>query len=272
MRIASFNVENMFERAKALNLPTWEEGRPTLERHARINELLNTAVYGADDKAEIVKLLKELGLAKKDDGGEFAQLRQNRGHLLKRPQSGGIEIVANGRADWIGWVELKAEPVNELATRHTAMVMCDLDADVLGVIEAESRVALKNFFTNRGRQRDQFRALPADGRRGRRVRAGGVPALEGRGRRARRTRVGERERRLGQPAALPRCQLRRGGGDSRALHRPGPDARLEGATTRAQAGGEVRFMEHVVSSSPRKARLQERLDRWGIWPGVPTCP
>jgi predicted extracellular nuclease len=145
MRIASFNVENMFERAKALNLPTWEEGRPTLERHSRINELLNVAVYSADDKTEIIKLLKELGLAKKDDGGKFAQLRQNRGRLLKRPKSGGIEIVANGRADWIGWVELKTEPVNELATRHTAMVMRDLDADVLGVIEAENRIALKNF-------------------------------------------------------------------------------------------------------------------------------
>ena len=145
MRIASYNVENMFERAKALNLPTWEAGRPTLERHARINEVLNQPFYGPDDKDEIVKLLKDLGLAKKDDGGRFAQLRQNRGRLLRRPKSGGVEIVAGGRDDWIGWVELKTEPVNELATRPTAMVMRDIDADVLGVIEAENRIALKNF-------------------------------------------------------------------------------------------------------------------------------
>jgi ubiquinone/menaquinone biosynthesis C-methylase UbiE len=31
-------------------------------------------------------------------------------------------------------------------------------------------------------------------------------------------------------------------------------------------GGELRFMEHVRSERPRKARLQERLDRSGIWP------
>jgi ubiquinone/menaquinone biosynthesis C-methylase UbiE len=31
-------------------------------------------------------------------------------------------------------------------------------------------------------------------------------------------------------------------------------------------GGQLRFMEHVRSTSPRKARLQARLDRWGIWP------
>lgn len=33
-------------------------------------------------------------------------------------------------------------------------------------------------------------------------------------------------------------------------------------------GGELRFMEHVRSERPRKARVQERLDRSGIWPRV----
>jgi len=31
-------------------------------------------------------------------------------------------------------------------------------------------------------------------------------------------------------------------------------------------GGELRFMEHVRSDRPRKARVQERLDRSGVWP------
>jgi ubiquinone/menaquinone biosynthesis C-methylase UbiE len=33
-------------------------------------------------------------------------------------------------------------------------------------------------------------------------------------------------------------------------------------------GGELRFLEHVRSERPRKARLQDRLDRSGIWPRV----
>jgi ubiquinone/menaquinone biosynthesis C-methylase UbiE len=33
-----------------------------------------------------------------------------------------------------------------------------------------------------------------------------------------------------------------------------------------RAGGELRFMEHVRSDSPRKARIQKRLDASGIWP------
>lgn len=144
-RIASYNVENLFERPSAMRLATWEEGRPILEQHARINELLNQASYSAADKAEILGLLTSLGLNGADEGGPFARLRQIREKLVKRPPGKPVEIVANGRVDWIGWVELKTEPVDEMAMRHTARVIKDIDADILGVIEAENRISLSKF-------------------------------------------------------------------------------------------------------------------------------
>ena len=58
---------------------------------------------------------------------------------------GGLEIVAKGRADWTGWVEMKTELVNEVSTRNTAQVVRDLNADVLSVIECEGRAALLQF-------------------------------------------------------------------------------------------------------------------------------
>src|SRR5438874_12585882 len=94
MRLASFNVENLFERAIALNLPSWQDGRQALEHQTEINILLNNQAYSAADKSRIIELLGDLGLAHSDDGGEFALLRQNRGKLLARPAGGQAEVVA----------------------------------------------------------------------------------------------------------------------------------------------------------------------------------
>lgn len=131
LRIASFNVENMFLRAKALNQKTWAQGRPALERYAKVNALLNQVSYSEADKVEIAKLLTQLKLEKSDEGYGFVRLRKNRGTLLTRT-NGVIDITARGRVDWGGWVELKVEAVNELSTQHIAEVMEEVKADILG--------------------------------------------------------------------------------------------------------------------------------------------
>ncbi|MEQ1647238.1 MAG: endonuclease/exonuclease/phosphatase family protein [Hyphomicrobiaceae bacterium] len=145
MRLASYNVENLFTRAKALNLDTWAQSRSVLEHYAEINAIFENETYADADKTRILQLLKLLGIDKKDDGGQYVQLRQNRGQLLKRGKVYGLEIVAKGRNDWTGWVEMKTELVNETATRNTAQVVRDINADVLGVIECEGRAALLQF-------------------------------------------------------------------------------------------------------------------------------
>jgi len=144
MRLASYNVENLFDRAKALNMETWAEGKPILEKFARLNALLGEVTYSAAAKQEMATLMVELGLEKSDQG-PFILMRRNRGGLVKRPRTGGIEIIANGRADWVGSVELRVEPVNEVAMQNTARVIHDLQADILGVIEVESRPVLSEF-------------------------------------------------------------------------------------------------------------------------------
>lgn len=145
LRIASFNVENLFQRPTAMSLSSWKEGKPILEAHAELNALLQLADYEGSEK-EILRLLRRLGLLRSDEG-RFARLRKIRGRLLERPKDDQkpVKVVATGRDDWIGWVELKTGTVDELAMAHTAMVIRDVDADVVGVVEAENRPALKLF-------------------------------------------------------------------------------------------------------------------------------
>jgi hypothetical protein len=59
--------------------------------------------------------------------------------------TGDITVIANGRASWVGWLELKTVAVNEVATADTARVIQDLKADILTVLEAESRATLQMF-------------------------------------------------------------------------------------------------------------------------------
>ncbi|MER7004276.1 endonuclease/exonuclease/phosphatase family protein [Dactylosporangium sp. NPDC000555] len=144
MRIASYNVENLFNRAKALDQRTWAAGRPVLEAFARAGELLEEPVYTDEVKHDILRELGRLGL-RNADLAKFARLRQNRGRLLRRSRDGRVEVVAGGRGDWIGWVELTTDRCDETALLNTARVILDVRADVLGVVEAESRHALKRF-------------------------------------------------------------------------------------------------------------------------------
>jgi endonuclease/exonuclease/phosphatase family metal-dependent hydrolase len=144
MRIASYNVENLFERAKVMNLESWIEGKPILNAYAALNNLLAQASYTQATKNKMVELMETLGL-EASDTGLYVILRKNRGELLKRPKTGGIEITASGREDWIGSLELIHAPINHIAIQNTAKVINDVDADVLAVIEAESRTALLNF-------------------------------------------------------------------------------------------------------------------------------
>jgi endonuclease/exonuclease/phosphatase family metal-dependent hydrolase len=156
MRVASFNVENLFARAKVLNTATWAEGRPQLAAFERFNRTAQRRFYREVDKQSMLDDLLLLGvIVRSADGSklirqpnaaaQLAILRENRGDFIVERRRTGIEIVADGRADWIGWLELVVEPVDEVAIDMTARVIRDVAADVLAVVEAENRPSLLRF-------------------------------------------------------------------------------------------------------------------------------
>jgi endonuclease/exonuclease/phosphatase family metal-dependent hydrolase len=140
MRLAVFNVENLFDRARAFDT----NNQAVLDAFGRAQALLAEPVYSAATKAQIIAEFTTLGLLQSDSNANVL-LRQSKGNLLKRPKSAPPEIVANGRADWVGSLELNRAPVNHEAMLNTARVIRDLSADVLGVVEAEHRPSLGDF-------------------------------------------------------------------------------------------------------------------------------
>jgi hypothetical protein len=157
MRIASFNVENLFARPKAFSS---DDGTRILKAYAEVNELFGRETYSAANKNKMVELLLELDIYRRNDQNavrrrntqdpEWAWMRKNRGAFDREPgdTTQDVDIVATGRDDWLGWVELAKEPARELTTRMTAQVNWDKDADVIGVVEAEDRPSHDRFNTD----------------------------------------------------------------------------------------------------------------------------
>jgi endonuclease/exonuclease/phosphatase family metal-dependent hydrolase len=144
MKIAAFNVENLFDRPKAFNEDDPALTQETIKAVAELNSIFQEDEYEDAQKARILELIEQLELNEREEG-PLAFIRRIRGTLLRRPRDGDPEVVAGGKADWVGWAELKTAPVDEIAVLNTGRVIRDVDAHILAVIEAEDRLALKTF-------------------------------------------------------------------------------------------------------------------------------
>lgn len=145
LRLASFNLNNLFERPRLLQLPGFSaSAAKVLKDVERLTSLLENPSYAGAVGSEIVALLTKYGFAKKNGGNEWFAIQQIRGKLFSVGQA-GLKLKAAGRADWLGWIELKREDVNDIAIRNTARVVAAVNADVLCTVETESRPAMDRF-------------------------------------------------------------------------------------------------------------------------------
>lgn len=151
MKIGTYNLNNLFERAAIFELPGMgQESKIILDDIQKINALLDDDKYEGANKTKLENLLKKY-FQKKENGNftaaenDFFILNQVRGKLFTIHKTTGLEVTAKGKNSWYGWIELVKQNVDAVTTKNTARVIDAINVDILCTVEVESRPALKKF-------------------------------------------------------------------------------------------------------------------------------
>lgn len=136
IRFASFNVENLFSRARVLNHRSNAAVAGQLAKIEELNKRIHqTTPFTPADKRRILELYDELK--------EVIDIRENRGDkLFNRAKT---KVVAASGADWDGELMFEREEFTKVTRENTAQVIKSLKADVACLVEVEDRQALAEF-------------------------------------------------------------------------------------------------------------------------------
>ena len=142
MKIATFNIQNLFHRDKSLVeqpigkcLTDWIEELDMLMRKS-------SKLISEQERSRELSFL--LGF-EKTTPLPYAVMRRKAGLLYMKGIHHSTESRAGHLTNWNGWIELQTKPISPNATDNKARVIADINADILLLQEVEDRASLEEF-------------------------------------------------------------------------------------------------------------------------------
>jgi len=142
MKIATFNIQNIFHRDTHLVKPftedysnAWAEEFKSLRLKDRPSE---------KDYSRMRDLSVLLGFHKASYE-PYLSMRRKSGQLYIQKGKSSKEYKANSITNWNGWVKLNTIPISEIAIQNKAKVINDVNPDILVLQEVEDRASLLEF-------------------------------------------------------------------------------------------------------------------------------
>tara|TARA_R110002073_G_scaffold327921_4_gene508853 strand:+ start:364 stop:1482 length:1119 start_codon:yes stop_codon:yes gene_type:complete len=142
MKIATFNIQNLFHRDKSLiEKPI---GKQITDWISELDMLMLQPSKSLNQQNRIQELSFLIGF-EKPSPRPYAVLRRKAGFLYMKGLSHSIENKASKLTNWNGWIELQTVPIHPDATNHKAQVIADVNPDILLLQEIEDRASFEDF-------------------------------------------------------------------------------------------------------------------------------